>query len=117
MTAATTFGLNVAPTGRRRWWSGRARDVVASPPTDTEFTWANRRPGTAGFVRWTADLGQRIADHGLDSSTRDLNNLIGVARRTGVAPVAVEVLADPTERDTARMRAFAHVVSALVTAE
>jgi hypothetical protein len=117
MTAATTIGLSTATAGRRRWWSGRAGDVVASAPTDVEFTWANRRHGTAGFARWTAAVGQRIADHGLDSSFRELNNLIGVARRTGVAPVAVEVLADPTESDTARMRAFAHVVSALVTPE
>jgi hypothetical protein len=112
MTAATTIGLNVPTTRRRRW--GRAQDVVASPPTDIEFTWSNRRPGTAGFALWAAAVGQRIADDGLDNSTRDLNNLIGVARRMGVAPVAVDVLADPTEPDTARMRAFAAVVSALV---
>jgi hypothetical protein len=112
MTAATTIGLNAPTTGRRRW--GRAHDVVASPPTEIEFTWANRRPGTAGFARWAAAVGQRVADHGLDSSTRDLDNLIGAARRSGVAPVAVEVLADPTEPDPARMRAFAAVVSALV---
>jgi hypothetical protein len=115
MTAATTIRLDAATTttGRRRWWR-RAHDVVASPPTDIEFTWANRRPGTDGFAQWAAAAGQRIADHGLGSSTRDLNNLIGIARRAGVAPVVVVVLDDPTEPDTARMRAFAAVVSALV---
>jgi hypothetical protein len=114
MTAATTIRLNAVTTGRRgrRW--GHAQDVVVSPPADIEFTWANRRPGTAGFSRWAAAVGQHIADHGLDSSPRDLNSLIGVARRAGVAPVAVDVLCDPTEPDAARMRAFAVVVSALV---
>jgi hypothetical protein len=114
MTAVTTIGLNAVTTGRRRWRGARAQDAVASPPADIEFTWSNRRPGTAGFARWAAAVGQRIAEHGLDCAARDLNNLIGIARRAGVAPVAVDVLANPSEPDTARTRAFAAVVSALV---
>jgi hypothetical protein len=112
MTAITTIVPTADITPRRRW--SRSRDLVSSPPVNIEFTWANRRPGTAGFARWTAAVGQRIADHGLNSSTGDVNNLIGVARQAGVAPVAVDVLADPTEPDAARLRAFALVVSALV---
>jgi len=100
---------------RRRWQ--RAQVVVATEPGAIEFTWANRRPGTAGFARWTAALGQRIDEHGLAAVTRDLDNLVAVARQLGVSPVAADVLADPTQPEPARHRAFAHVVSALVARE
>lgn len=100
---------------RRRW--RRPRDVVAAEPAAVEFTWANRRPGTAGFARWTAAVGQRIDEHGLAATTHELDNLVAVARRLGVAPVATDVLADSTQPEPARHRAFAHVVSALVNTE
>jgi len=114
MTTSITLRSTAHSTAPRPWRRRRAQDLVSSPPADVEFTWDNRRPGTAGFARWTAAVGQRIDEHGLDRSTRDLDNLIGVARRLGVAPVAVDVLADATQPDPARLRAFALVVSALV---
>jgi hypothetical protein len=70
-----------------------------------------RRPGTAGFARWMADLGRRIDEHGLTGCAHDLDNLVTVAVRLGVAPIAVAVLSDPTQSDPARCRAFARVVS------
>jgi hypothetical protein len=112
--AAITLRSTAHSTARRRWRWRRAQDLVSSPPADVAFTWDNRRPGTAGFARWTAAVGRRIDEHGLDHSTRDLDNLIGVARQLGAAPVAVDVLADSTQPDPARLRAFALVVSALV---
>jgi hypothetical protein len=114
MTTAFTLRstAHVIARSGRQW--GRTQDTISSPAAEVEFTWANRRPGTAGFARWAAAVGQRIDENGLDDATRDLSNLVGVARRLGVAPVAVEVLADSTEPDPARLRAFATVVSALV---
>ena len=87
--------------------------MVVSAPADIEFTWDNRRPGTPGFAMWTAAVGRRIDENGLGATSDAVNNLIGVARRMGVAPVAVDVLADSTEPDPARRRAFAAVVAAL----
>jgi hypothetical protein len=115
-TALTLRPTATAPT----WWrrcSRRGHDVIVSAPADIEFTWANRRPGTPGFARWTAAVGQRIDAHGLAATANDVDTLIGVARRMGVAPVAVDVLADPTESDPARRGAFAAVVAALVGAD
>ena len=82
-------------------------------PTAVEFTWANRRPGTAGFARWVAQLGARIDEHGLAATADDLDKLVDTARRLGAALVAADVLADPTEPDVVRHRAFSHVASAL----
>jgi hypothetical protein len=104
-------------TALRRWLRRRDHDaLVASRPADIKFTWGNRHPGTAGFARWAAAAGQRIAEHGLNASTRDVDDVIGVARQCGVAPVAVSILADTREPEPARLRAFAVVVSALVGA-
>jgi hypothetical protein len=113
MTTAITLRRTASTTtGRRR--RRRARDVVPAAPAAIAFTWANRRPGTAGFARWTAAVGQRIEEDGLAATSRELDNLVAVARRLGVAPVAVDVLADSTEAEPARSQAFALVVSALV---
>ena len=93
----------LAPSSRRR---RRARPVV-------HFTWDNRCPGTAGFARWTAFVGQRISEHGLTAAAREVDTLVAVARRLGIASAAVDVLADDTQPEPARCRAFAHTVSAL----
>jgi hypothetical protein len=77
------------------------------------FTWDNRRPGTAGFARWTAFVGQRIDEHGLTAAAREVDALVAVARTLGIASVAVDVLADDTQPEPARYRAFARTVSAL----
>ena len=98
------------PAARRRW--RRAPDV-ATAPTVVHFTWDNRCPGTAGFARWTAFVGQRISEHGLTAAAREVHTLVAVARRLGIASAAVDVLADDTQPEPARCRAFAHTVSAL----
>jgi hypothetical protein len=95
---------------RRRW--RRAPDVAAAPAV-VHFTWDNRRPGTAGFARWTAFVGQRINEHGLTAAAREVDALVAVARTLGIASVAVDVLADGTQTEQARCQAFAHTVSAL----
>jgi hypothetical protein len=89
---------------------------VAPKSVPVEFTWANRRPGTMGFARWTATVGQRLDELGLDAASHDIENLVAVARRYGVAPVAADVLADPSQPDVARLRAFSHVAAALASA-
>jgi hypothetical protein len=103
---------NAGMTARRR--RRRIHPVTTPAPDGMLFTRVDHQPGTPGFARWTAALGQRIDADGLAAACRDLNNLIGVARRMAVVPPAVDVLADPTAPEPARLRAFAHVVSALV---
>jgi hypothetical protein len=115
-TAIVIHPTNRTPVRRRRRLR-RYPGVTAAPPADIEFTWDNRRPGTAGFARWSAAVGQRIDQHGLAESTRDIDNLVGVARRYGVSSTVVDVLADPSEPDPARLRAIARIVSALVNGE
>ena len=97
------------PVARRQ-----ARAAVVAEAPVVEFTWANRRPGTDGFARWTAQLGARIDEQGLDAVADDVAKLVATARRHGVALVATAVLADPAQPEPARHRAFAHVTSALV---
>jgi hypothetical protein len=116
MTTAITLRPATRPTTRRRWSWRRTHDQVLTPATGVEFTWDNRHPGTVGFNRWMAAVGHRVDLHGLTECPRDVDNLVGVARQLGVAPVAVDVLADPAEPDPARLRAFAVVVSALANA-
>lgn len=106
-----TIATARTPAVQRRW--RRAPDSVTAAPAMVHFTWANRRPGTAGFARWAAFIGQRIDEHGLIATAREVDNLVAVARGLGVAPVAVDVLADATQAEPARCRAFAHVVSAV----
>lgn len=101
-------------TTRRRWFSRTRQDELDTPPADIEFTWGNRHPGTPGFARWVAAAGQRVAVHGIEASARVVDNLVDVARTTGVEPVAVGVLADASAPGPARVRAFAVVASALV---
>ena len=112
ITTGYTTARTAAPSRTRRRWR-LARTVSPTTPAPVEFTWANRRPGTPGFARWTAALGQRIEAHGLGPSARDVDSLVDVARRVGAAPTAVDVLADPLQAEPARCRAFAIVVSAL----
>jgi hypothetical protein len=115
-----TTAINVRPaahhTTRRHWSWRRTHDLVPAPAADVELTWDNRHPGTDGFNRWMAAVGQRVDRYGLTDCAFDVDNLVGVARQQGIASVAVDVLADPAEPDPARLRAFAVVVSALAYA-
>ena len=86
-----TETTTITATSRRR----PTRHVATPAPGPVEFTWANRRPGTAGFARWMADLGRRIDEHGLTGCAHDVDNLVTVAVRLGVAPIAVAVLQRP----------------------
>jgi hypothetical protein len=106
----STIAIVRTPAARRRW--RRASDIAVGPAV-VHFTWDNRCPGTAGFARWTAFVGQRIDEHGLAAAAREVDTLVAVARRLGIASVAVDVLADDTQAEPARCRAFAHTVSAL----
>ena len=110
-------GIKLGATKTRRRWRRDRHVVVETEPAAFEFTWSNRRPGTAGFARWAVFVGRRIAEDGLAAHTRELDNLVAVARRLGVAQVEVDVLVDPSEPESARRRVVAHVVSSLVTTE
>ena len=92
----------------------QARAVVVAEAPVVEFTWANRRPGTDGFARWTAQLGARITSRAWTRSPRTSTSSSPRLAAYGVALVAAGVLADPAQPEPARHRAFAHVASALV---
>ncbi len=83
-------------------------------PSPVELTWSNRRPGSPGFARWAEYAGERIDAQGLSATTREVQALVTLARELGVTPVAVDVLADASQPEPARLRAFAHVVQAVL---
>jgi hypothetical protein len=68
-----------------------------------------------GFHAWTRWLGEEIADDRISAVELHLGALARAGRRAQVVPAACAVLADPTQPDIARARAFAKVVSALTT--
>ncbi len=93
------------------------RALLATEPAAAALRWADRRPRPAGFDGWAGAVGQRLEDRGLAAVTGDLDELVTLARRLGVARVAADVLVDAAQPEPARYRAFAHVVAALVAAE
>ena len=104
-------------TGRTARHRRGSRAILATEPAAAALRWADRRPRPAGFDGWAAAVGQRLEDRGLAAITGDLDELVTRARRLGVARVAADVLADVSQPEPARYRAFAHVVAALVAAE
>jgi hypothetical protein len=66
-----------------------------------------------GFHTWTRWLGQELADDRIAFVELHLGALARAGRRAQVRPASCSVLADPTQPDIARARAFALVVSAL----
>ena len=90
-------GFRSATTPKLRRSRRQVRSVVVAEPAVVELTWANRRPGTDGFARWTAQLGARIDEQGLDAVADEVDELVSTARRHGVAIVATAVLADPAQ--------------------
>jgi hypothetical protein len=60
-----------------------------------------------------AELADRLATHGPAALQGELRRLIRDARRHGVTPLLVSILADPAEPDVARQRAFGRIVTEL----
>jgi hypothetical protein len=69
------------------------------------------------FESWTRWLGEEIAAERITSVEPHLCELAGAGHSLGVVPASCDVLADPTQPDVARARAFAKVVSAITAAE
>ena len=67
----------------------------------------------SGFHTWTRWLAGDIADDRISSLELHLGALARAGRRAQVVPASCDVLADATQPDIARARAFAKVVSAL----
>lgn len=59
------------------------------------------------------DLADRLATHGPSPLHGELRDLIRDARRRGVTPLLVTILADPTQPDVARQRAFGRILAEL----
>ncbi len=97
-----------------RWWWHRATAAVVAPePAPIALTWGNRRPGSAGFARWCDVVAHRIDAEGLGSLAAEVDALVEIARTTGVVPVVTAILADASQPEPARTRAFGRVVEAL----
>jgi hypothetical protein len=60
-----------------------------------------------------AELAHRLATHGPAGLQRELRRLIRDARRHGVTPLLVTILADPGQPDVARQRAFGRILAEL----
>lgn len=63
-----------------------------------------------------AQLGQALAAHGFAGHDAAIHAVVESARGAGLSPVLIAVLADPTEPELARLRAFGRLALAL-TAE
>ena len=114
---ATTPTIAAEPTparAGRRDRRTRTAATVASAPPRVELMWTNMPAGSPGFARWAADVGHQIDQHGLTATASAIDALVILANQLGVAPIAVRVLADPTEPEPARLRAFARVMQAVV---
>lgn len=101
----------------------RAMRAVATRPATTMAEPVARRglmigipaPGTTEFRRWSAWLGQCLAEHGPETIEAHLTELARLARH--LEPVCSDILDDASAPDVARARAFAKVVAALGRAE
>jgi hypothetical protein len=78
---------------------------------------APRRPTSLPRLRSTADTGNdpwsdlaaRLAEYGPAAVHDELARFAAHARRHGVTPLLVAVVADPTQPDVARQRAFGRI--------
>jgi hypothetical protein len=59
------------------------------------------------------DLGQRVAEAGVDVDPQALTELAATAQAAGVSPVAIEVLLDEAAPGNVRLRAFERITCAL----
>jgi hypothetical protein len=69
------------------------------------------------FESWTRWLGDEITADRISSVEPHLGELACAGDSLGVAPASCDVLADPTQPDVARARAFAKVVSAITAVQ
>jgi hypothetical protein len=60
-----------------------------------------------------AELADRVATHGPAALESELRRLIRDARRHGVTPLLLTILADPVQSDVARQRAFGRILAEL----
>ena len=61
------------------------------------------------------ELAWALSSDGFDGHEDSISQVVRWARAARVTPVVVGVLADPTEPEVARLRAFGHVATALAT--
>ena len=78
---------------------------------------SRRVPAFDYFESWTRWLGDEIAADRMSSVEPHLGELACAGRSVGVVPACCDVLADPTQPEVARARAFAKVVSAMSAAQ
>jgi hypothetical protein len=76
-----------------------------------------RVPAFDYFESWTRWLGEEIAADRISSVEPHLCELAVAGHSLGVVPASCDVLADATQPDVARARAFARVVSAITATE
>jgi hypothetical protein len=67
-----------------------------------------RRPGDQ-----LPNLAWALSSDGLDAHEVSIRQVVSWARAAGVSPVLVGILADPSEPEVARLRAFGRIATAL----
>jgi hypothetical protein len=87
--------------------------VAVPEPAPIAPTWGNRRPGSPGFARWCDFVAHRVDAEGLGPLSAEVDALVEIARTAGVVPVVTAILADASQPEPARTRAFGRVVEAL----
>ena len=92
----TAAAYHRTATARRGWWSSRRRSQPAPPP-----------------VAEGADLAERLASFGPGTLTIELHRFARDALRRGACPLLVSVVADATQPDVARLRAFGRIMADL----
>ena len=105
--------LEARPPRRRpmRAVATRSATSLAEPVARRSLMIGIPAPGTTEFRRWSAWLGQCLAEHGPATIEAHLTELASLARH--LEPVCSDVLDDVAAPDVARARAFAKVVAAL----
>lgn len=82
-----------------------------SERSNVQMAFATR--GTTDFRSWALWLGEQLEAHGARGLEHHLSALARLGRRRDVNKVWCDVLADRTQPEVARMRAFAKVVARL----
>jgi hypothetical protein len=87
------------------------------PSSATALRPARRAPSFDYFHSWTRWLGDEIAAGGMSAVEPHLGELARAGQSLGVMPACCDVLADASQPEVARARAFAKVVSAISAAQ
>jgi hypothetical protein len=71
------------------------------------------RRASAELAQYAADVGERVADVGIDRSGADVAAVVAAARQRGVGTMLAAIAADASQPTVARERALGRLLAAL----